>query len=129
MTDEQKTTVKAYVTGLNNNIEDDSLLDLVVQIVSDRVLLYLNETEIANSMLTTLAQVIVSVYKRTEAESASMEADKAISTVSDNGQSVSYVLTPTQYMSSKSDQELFTGFERLLSRYRRISVFSSTEGS
>ena len=123
MTEEQKTTVKGYVTTLNSNIADDDLLDLVVQIVSDRVLLYLNDTEIADSMLTVLAQVVVSNHQQlTNAQSG---ADRTIASVSDNGQTVSYHQTPAQYFGSKSDQELFTGFERLLSSYRRVHVITS----
>lgn len=124
MTDEQKTTVKEYVTTLNSDIQAGDLLDLVVDTVNDRVLLYLNDTVVADSMLRVIAQVIVSVYKRTEGDKT-LEADKAISSVSDNGQTVSYVQTPTQYMSSKTDQELFTGFERLLAPYRRVHVITS----
>jgi len=124
VTDEQKTTVKEYVTTLNSDIQAGDLLDLVVDTVNDRVLLYLNDTVVADSMLRVIAQVIVSVYKRTEGDKT-LEADKAISSVSDNGQTVSYVQTPTQYMSSKTDQELFTGFERLLAPYRRVHVITS----
>lgn len=124
MTDDQKATIIAYVTTLNSNIENDSLLDFVVDMVADRVLLYLNETEIAASLERVIAQVIVSVYKRTEAEQ-SAGADRSVARVSDNGQSIDYTISPTQYMSSKSDQELFTGFERLLSSYRRVHVITS----
>lgn len=125
MTDDQKTTIKGYVTILNSNIADGELLDFVVDMVADRVLLYLNDTVIATNLERVIAQVIVSVYKHTEAQSANSGADKAISSVSDNGQSVTYVQTPTQYMASKTDQELFTGFESLLSAYRRPHVITS----
>lgn len=124
MTDEQQATITAYVITLNPEITEGELLDLVVQIVADRVLLFLNETELPASMERLIAQVIVSVYKRTEEEQTA-GASQSISTVSDNGQSVTYRVTPTQYLFSKSDQELFTGFEKLLSPYRRVHVITS----
>lgn len=123
MTDEQKTTVKGYVTKLNSDIDEGELLDLVVDTVSDRVLLYLNTTEVADTMLTSIAQVIVGVYKHSQAGGTG--ADQSVASVSDNGQSISYRVSPTQYLASANDQELFTGFERLLAPYRRVHVITS----
>lgn len=124
MTDEQKSTVKDYVATLNSNITAGNLLDLVVDTVNDRVLLYLNDTVVADSMLRVIAQVVVSVYKHTQAASAS-GADKNVSSVSDNGQTVTYTQAPTQFLASSTDQELFTGFEKLLAPYRRIYVITT----
>lgn len=122
MTETQKTRIKGYVTKLNEKIADSAKLDLVVETVADRVLLYLNETEIPQKIERVIAEVIVSVYTRTEAVQEG--ENQSVSTVSDNGQSVTYRVSPTQYMTSKSDQELFTGFERLLNPYRRIHVIT-----
>lgn len=125
MTDEQKTIVKGYVTTLNSNITAGDLLDLVVDTVSDRVLLYLNDTVIADNMLRVIAQVVVAAYKKTTAEGTSLGVDQHVSSVSDNGQTVSYTQLTAQYFGSQSDQELFTGFEQLLAPYRRIHVIAS----
>ena len=122
MTSEQRTRIKGYVTTQSDIAEGD-LLDLVVDTVADRVLLYLNETEIPEKIERVIAQVIVSVYKRTQAVQEG--ENQSVSTVSDNGQSVSYRVSPTQYMTSKTDQELFTGFEKLLKQYRRVHVIAS----
>ena len=122
MTSEQRTRIEGYVTTQSDIAEGD-LLDLVVDTVADRVLLYLNETEIPEKIERVIAQVIVSVYKRTQAVQEG--ENQSVSTVSDNGQSVSYRVSPTQYMTSKTDQELFTGFEKLLSPYRRVHVITS----
>lgn len=126
MTDAQKTSVKNYVAILNSNIPAGDLLDMVVDIVNDRVLLYINDTVVADNLLRVIAQVVVSVYKRTEAESSNTGADKDISSVSDNGQTVTYTQKPTQYLASSNDQELFTGFEFLLNAYRRPHVITTT---
>ena len=125
MTDEQKTQVKTYVSTLNSNIPSGDLLDLVIDTIADRVLLYLNDTVIADNLLRVIAQVVVSVYKRTTADSSGLGADRSVASVSDNGQSVEYTIKPTQYLASANDQELFTGFEKLLNSYRRPHVIAS----
>ena len=48
--------------------------------------------------------------------------DQAISSISDNGQSISYANEVTKYFTTATDDELFTGFSMLLSRYRRVKV-------
>jgi hypothetical protein len=123
MTDEQKTRIKEYATTLSGNVAEGELLDLVVDEVADRVLLYLNETTIAEKLERVIAQVIVSVYKRTEADATG--TGQSVSTVSDNGQSITYRVSPAQYLASSKDQEIFTGYERLLSPYRRVHVIAS----
>ena len=122
MTDEQKTRVKGYVTTLDGSIQAGDILDLVVDTVADRVLLYLNETTIADNLERVIAQIVVSNYQ--QMTNATNGADRTIASVSDNGQTVSYHQTPIQYFGSKDDQELFTGFERLLNAYRRPYVIT-----
>lgn len=121
MTDEQKKRVKGFVTTLNSNITAGELLDFVVDTVSDRVLLYLNETAIAVNLERVIAQVIVANYQTIQDPQ-----EQTISSVSDNGQSVSYHQTPVSHYASKSDKELFGGFEKLLAPYRRVHVIRST---
>src|SRR5690606_29193685 len=113
MTDEQKTSVIGYATTLNRDIPEGDLLDVIVDTVADRVLLYLNETEIAEQLERVVAQVVVSTYTDT-----GTTHDQTIAEVEDNGQVVRYHQTPVQYYASKSDQELFAGFEKLLQPYR-----------
>lgn len=120
MTDEQKTTVKGYVRILNDNIQEGDLLDLVVDTVNDRVLLYLNDTVIADSMLRVIAQVVVSSMNQ-----MAKQNEQQLATVSDNGQSVSYFATPVNYFGSKDDSELFRGFTSLLAQYRRPYVITT----
>ena len=125
MTDDQKTTVKAYVTTLNSNVSSGALLDLVLDTVVDRVLLYLNETKIDVKLERVIAQLVVSAYKSTSTDSAGLGVDRSVASVSDNGQEVRYTIKPTQYLASAKDQELFSGFERLLNSYRRPHVITN----
>lgn len=124
MSDEQKTRVKGYIETLDSSVPSGELLDLVLDIVVDRVLLYLNETEIAVNLERVIAQVVVGAYKQTVAVTTP-GTNQSISTISDNGQSVSYRISPAQYLATQDDQELFSGFERLLNSYRRPHVITS----
>ena len=120
MTDDQKTTIKGYVTTLDSDIAGGELLDLVVDIVADRVLLYLNETEIAENLERVVAQVVVANYQTIQ-----NPQEQTIASVEDNGQAVRYHQTPANHFASKSDGELFGGFEKLLAQHRRVNVITS----
>lgn len=120
MTDEQKTTVKGYVTTLDDSIAGGELLDLLVDAVSDRVLLYLNETTIADGLLRVIAQIVVANY-----HAATSPGEQSIAAVIDNGQEVRYHQTPVTRFAAKSDSEIFGGFEKLLASYRRVHVITS----
>lgn len=117
---EQKTRITGYVTTLNSDISEGALLDLVVDTVLDRVLLYLNETELAINLERVIAQVVNANYSTVTAPD-----NKSIAAVEDNGQVVRYHQTPVNQFASKSDSELFSGFEKLLSPYRRVHVITS----
>ena len=124
--------IKNYLKIINANIDEvdqtnTGLLDFVIGETLDRVQLYLNcetipaklERILANIVNTGLARCLKTL-ERTKNNVA--DVDRAISSVSDNGQSVSYANEVTRYFTTASDDELFTGFTALLSRYRRVKV-------
>ena len=124
--------IKQYLKIINSNIDEvdqtnSGLLDFVIGETLDRVQLYLNcekipaklERILANIVNTGLARCLKTL-ERTKNNVA--DVDRAISSVSDNGQSVSYANEVTRYFTTASDDELFTGFTALLSRYRRVKV-------
>lgn len=130
--DETKAKIKEYLKIINANIDEvdqtnTGLLDFVIGETLDRVQLYLNcetipaklERILANIVNTGLARCLKTL-ERTKNNVA--DVDRAISSVSDNGQSVSYANEVTRYFTTASDDELFTGFTALLSRYRRVKV-------
>lgn len=123
MTDEQKTTVKEYATTLDSTVVAGDLLDIVVDLTDDRVLLYLNETTLDSKLERIVAQIVTACYHSIANKSGGVE--RAVSSVSDNGQTVSYTQTPARYFSGTGDDELFSGFEKLLAPYRRIHVITS----
>ena len=126
MSDEQRIQIEDYAKKLNSTITDDDsdLLDFVVSEVADRVILYLNDDHIDEQLNRVIARIVSDIFNQTKASQSSSSPDLAISSVSDNGQSVSYANEVVNYLSTTTDNELFTGFETLLNRYRRINVVS-----
>lgn len=124
MTTEQKERIESYVMVLNPNIESGEVLDFVIAETVDRALIYLNEIDLTENLERIVAQVIVSVYKRTTQEVAGVAPEKSIKAVTDNGQKVEYSDSPAQFLGSTTDHELFTGFERLLINLRRPYVLA-----
>ena len=57
-------------------------------------------------------------------ESKNGELEHNISSVSDNGQTISYSDKVKSYLVSIDDSELFSGFSKLLAPYRRVNVAS-----
>ena len=128
--------IKKYLKIINANIDEvdqtnSGLLDFAIGETLDRVQLYLNcetipaklERILANIVNTGLARCLKTL-ERTKNNVA--DVDRARSSVSDNGQSVSYANEVTRYFTTASDDELFTGFAALLSRYRRVKVVYPT---
>ena len=130
--DETKAKIKEYLKIINANIDEidqtnTGLLDFVIDETMDRVQLYLNCETIPAKLERVLANIVNTGLARSlnileRSKNNVTDADRAISSVSDNGQSVSYANEVTRYFTTASDDELFTGFTALLSRYRRVKV-------
>lgn len=124
--------IKKYLKIINKNIntidkENEGLLDFVICEVLDRVQLYLNSETIPTKLERILANIVNTGLKKflKEIEISNEDntaVDQAISSISDNGQSISYANEVTKYFTTVSDEELFTGFSTILSRYRRVKV-------
>lgn len=121
--DEIIAKIKEYLHIINPNAEDDDLLDFVIGEVIDRVQLYLNSDTIPTRLERILANIVnTGLAKANASISNNGEVDQVITSISDNGQSISYANEVKQYFSTATDDELFSGFAGLLSRYRRVKV-------
>lgn len=124
MTDsEQETRIKNYAKLLNSRIEDGELLDFVTLEVLDRVLVYLNDNTLDQKLERIVARVVSGVFAESQ-ESSDGELSHNISSISDNGQTISYSEKVKSYLVSTDDEELFSGFSKLLAPYRRVNVAS-----
>ena len=124
MTDsEQDTRLNNYAKLLNSRIEDGELLDFVTLEVLDRVLVYLNDNTLDQKLERIVARIVSGVFTES-LESKDGELEHNISSVSDNGQTISYSDKVKSYLVSTDDSELFSGFSKLLAPYRRVNVAS-----
>lgn len=130
--DEIIANVKKYLKIINKNIdniekENEGLVDFAINEVLDRVQLYLNSDTIPTKLERILANIVNNGLKRCLKEieiskEDNTAVDQVVTSISDNGQSISYANEVTNYFTTVNDEELFTGFGGLLSRYRRIKV-------
>ncbi|MBR3204110.1 hypothetical protein IKF81_00290 [Candidatus Saccharibacteria bacterium] len=119
----QETRIKEYAKLLNDKIEDGDLLDFVTLEVKDRVLVYLNDEVLDTKLERIVARIVSGVFTES-LESKDGELEHNISSVSDNGQTISYSDKVKSYLVSTDDSELFSGFSKLLAPYRRVNVAS-----
>ena len=125
-------SIKKYLKIINKNIntiekDNEGLLDFAIGEVLDRVQLYLNSETIPTKLERILANIVNTGLKKClrEVEISNEDntaVDQVVTSISDNGQSISYANEVTKYFTTVSDEELFTGFTGLLSRYRRVKV-------
>lgn len=132
MDEKQIAKIKEYLKIINKNIDDiekdnKGLIDFSINEVGDRVQLYLNSNTIPTKVERILANIVNNGLKKCLKEieisqDDNTAVDQVVTSISDNGQSISYANEVTKYFTTVSDEELFTGFSALLSRYRRIKV-------
>ena len=119
----QESRIKEYAKLLNDKIEDGDLLDFVTLEVKDRVLVYLNDEVLDTKLERIVARIVSGVFTES-LESKDGELEHNISSISDNGQTISYSDKVKSYLVSTDDSELFSGFSKLLAPYRRVNVAS-----
>ena len=130
--DEINAKIKTYLKIVNKNVDEieqnsEGLIDLVIGEVIDRVMLYLNSDKIPAQLERILTNIVNTGLTRCQktierTKEGALDVDRAVSSISDNGQSISYANEVTRYFTTATDDELFTGFTALLSRYRRVKV-------
>lgn len=119
----QDARIKEYAKILNHQIEDGDLLDFVTSEVTDRVLIYLNDDQLDARLERIVARIISGIFAGS-AENQDGQISHEISSISDNGQSISYSDKVKSYLISAEDTEIFGGFTKLLAPYRRVNVAS-----
>lgn len=132
MDEKQIAKIREYLKIINTNVDEidksnKNLIDFCINEVGDRISLYLNSDIIPTKIERILAKIVnnglKSCLKEIEISKEDNTAvDQVITSISDNGQSISYANEVTKYFTTVSDEELFTGFTALLSRYRRAKV-------
>lgn len=129
MDDTQKQLIEQYAKTLNSNIPEpgDATLDFIVDEVADRVMIYLNADTVDPVLNRVLARIVVGIYNKAQAEMTTTGgAEREIKQISDNGQSVTYGEEAKNYLASATDEDIFSGFEAILKRYRRADCGNSS---
>ena len=124
---EQVERIKENVMKFNKTIdetEDADLLEYAVEAVIDRTLLYLNHERLEERFEKVVADVVGGNFNKYKTNLNTRGTDLAVSSISDNGQSISYSNEIKNYLANSTDNELFSGFAGILSRYRRVNVIS-----
>ena len=130
--DEIIAKIKEYLKIINPNIDaletsNKGSVDFAIAEVLERVQLYLNSETIPTKLERILANVVDTGLTKclNKIETSKQDAtavDQVVTSISDNGQSISYANEVKRYFTTANDEELFTGFSTLLSRYRRVKV-------
>jgi len=125
---EQDARIITYVKILNTGVGegDDELLGFAVSEVLDRVRIYLNRDDVPVLAERPIAKTISTVFNKYKKTGGDTDVEREVSSVSDNGQSVSYSTSVKQYLITASDEELFTGVATLLKPYRRLNFDVTT---
>lgn len=123
---ERKEKIKNYLKIINPNIQvDDDIIVFSIEEVFDRLTLYLNRDDISENLDRLIGKIVNANIKKCIKDielSKNNEVDSFVTSLEDNGQKISYSSELVNYFSTKSDNEIFTGFTSLLSRYRRVKV-------
>ncbi len=122
--------IKEYVKVLNSQIEQDDIFDFNVKEVIDRILNHTNRNQLPIELERVIAKAIVGIYKKIENdESNNGEQEREISSISDNGQSVSYSDKVKTYMVNSNDDDLFYGFISQINKFVKAKVVGEDEYS
>ncbi len=120
--------IKQYVSVLNSNIEQDEVFDFNVREIIDRILNYTNRNELPVELERVLVKAIINIYKKIENEQNNNgEEQKEVSSISDNGQSISFSDKVKTYMINSSDDDLFFGFLTQINRFIKVKVVGEDE--
>ena len=129
--------IKSYVLVINPDLDDDDFLDFVVNSVVDRALVYMNRDQLVDQyeadlidpsvdeedyvlpipkhLERPLASTVVGVY-RTVQSGNSTETGR-VTRVKDQVQEVQFSDKVASYVSTASDEEIFSGVKSLMDRY------------
>lgn len=100
---------------------EDALLTLTVETTLDKVLADIHQRNLPRDLYNTTAEMIADAYRIAKAVNGE-DAGKiagSISSVTDNGQSVSYRESPYAAAVAKACETVLKGYDRMLSGFRK----------
>ncbi|MDE8253417.1 hypothetical protein PT191_05735 [Erysipelothrix rhusiopathiae] len=106
--------IKKYLQVLEPNI---TITDVQIEMILNRIKVYLNRSDIPFILSSTIAEMIIEQAKMNHKND-----DDTISSISDNGQSISFSNKVFQSMMSQKDVDLFASHTAILNRFRKVGV-------
>lgn len=125
--EEQIERIKKYVCTLNSDIEQNEIFDFNVKEIIDRILNYTNRKELPVELERIISKAIVNIYKKIIYEEKNDGEEKEVSSISDNGQTISFSDKVKTYMINSSDDDLFLGFVNQINRFIKVKVVGEDE--
>lgn len=124
---EQIVRIKTYLALINKDYQtivqqNPDLIDFVILETIERLMFYLNCTALPEQLERISAEIINGSLKRILDNKANDGSEKGISSMSDNGQSITFSSDVKKYFTTATDDEMFSGYVGILNRYRRIKV-------
>lgn len=115
--DERIKNIKKYVLILNPEIEDNEKLDLELNELIDKVLIYINRSEIPAE----LERIIARAYNEYTVREKELKSSNTgeISTISDNGQSITYKSKEDTFNSFLLSNSFFSDLKAILDAYKK----------
>ncbi len=106
--------VQAYIKVLDSELK---LEDEQIEIVINRIRVYLNRADVPFILAGTIAEIILD-----QSRMQKKNEEDTISSISDNGQSISFSNKVFQAMTSQKDVDLFSSHTAILNRFRKVGV-------
>ncbi|WZU00619.1 hypothetical protein MGH68_13870 [Erysipelothrix sp. D19-032] len=106
--------IKDYVKVLDSDL---SLNDKHIEMMMNRTKVYPNRKDIPFILASTIAQMLVE-----QSDMTKKNADDIVSSISDNGQSISFSNKVYQSLISQTDAQLFGSHTAILNRFRKVGV-------
>lgn len=130
MDSKQKEQIFNYLKIINKDVEkintdNPDLIYFCINEVVDRLCLYLNRPDLPKQLERIVANAVSNGLNKQL--NSSSEGEAVISSISDNGQSISFSNEAKNYFASVEDNLLFNGYENIIKRYRRIKVVHPDE--
>lgn len=126
--EEQILRIKKYIKILDNNIVQEEIFDFNLSEFIDRALNYMNRRELPTQLERIIAKAIIQLYKKINDEDVNNgEVQKEISSISDNGQSITFSDKVKTYMINSNDDEIFYGFTSQLDKFVKAKVVGEVE--
>lgn len=106
--------IKQCVLALDPTLEIE---DTKIKIFLNRIRVYLNRSDVPFILVGTIAEMIVEQHAL-----ARKNDEEIISSISDNGQTISFSNKVFSSMTSQSDSQLFGSHTSILNRFRKVGV-------